>query len=88
MTLAVASDAALAEATSGVVQYSTGNLATISDRENFASSGPVTGAVNIGVNVASGVGNMQSNTLTVAASGAFGANGTGGAGAGGLGTGL
>jgi hypothetical protein len=88
MTLAVASDAALAEATSGVVQYSTGNLATISDRENFASSGPVTGAGNIGVNVASGVGNMQSNTLTVAASGAFGANGTGGAGAGGLGTGL
>jgi hypothetical protein len=81
MTLAVASDSSLAQATAGVVQFSTGNLVILNDTSNAADAGFVSGAGNFGVNVAAGVGNQQHNSLTVAASGAFG----GGAGTGGTG---
>lgn len=83
MTLAVANNAALADASAGVVQNITGNLVLVSDTANTAGLGSVTGAGNLAVNVAAGVGNMQHNSLTVAASGEFGANATGGVGAGG-----
>ncbi len=84
MTLAVATDSALAEANAGVVQFTNANTAILHDSENFADVGVVTGAGNMGINAAAGVGNQQVNSLTVAASGAFGGNGTGGAGNGGL----
>ena len=80
MTLAVATDAALADASAGVVQYSSANYANLQSSINSASLGGVTGAGNIAVNAAAGVGNLQHNSLTVSASGAFG----GGAGTGGL----
>jgi hypothetical protein len=84
MTLAVATDSALAQATAGVVQYNDGNMVWVNDSVNMADAGMVMGAGNIHVNSAAGVGNQQHNSLTVAASGAFGGNGVGGAGAGGL----
>lgn len=79
MTLAVASDSSLAQANAGIVQLSTGNLTYAQDSLNSVATGTVSGAGNIGVNAAAGVGNEQINSLTVAASGAFGGNGTGGA---------
>lgn len=58
----------LAEATSGVLQYSERNDSVIEDVDNdinLASSlNAATG--NIGVNLAAGVGNIQLNTLTIA----------------------
>jgi len=80
MTLAVATDAALADASAGVVQYTNANYANPQATTNSAVIGGVTGAGNIAVNNAAGVGNLQHNSLTVSASGAFG----GGAGTGGL----
>lgn len=84
MTLAIASDSSLAEASAGVVQWSAGNGVVVQDGTNFADGGSIGGAGNISVNTAAGVGNQQHNSLTVAASGAFGGNGTGGSDAGGL----
>jgi hypothetical protein len=79
LTLAVASDSSLAEASAGVVQAAFFNGVEAQDTINTAVAGPVSGAGNIGVNIAAGVGNMQSNSLTAAVSGAFGGgNGTGG----------
>lgn len=88
MTLAVASDSALASASAGVMQYNAGNVVILNDSVNTADAGSVSGAGNIHVNVAAGVGNQQHNSLTVAASGAFGGNGTGGTGGGGAGGGI
>lgn len=84
MTMAVADDSSLAEATAGVVQFSAANMVIVNDTSNRTNIGTVSGAGNIAVNAAAGVGNMQHNSLTVAASGAFGGNGTGGNGNGGL----
>lgn len=84
MTLAVASDSALSQSTAGVVQYNSGNTVILNDSMNMAEIGAVTGAGNIHVNAAAGVGNQQHNSLTVSAAGAFGGNGTGGTGNGGL----
>ena len=84
MTLAVATDSALADASAAVVQTASANTVVINDSTNDASVGTVDGSGNIGVNIAAGVGNLQHNSLTVAASGAFGGNGTGGTDGGGL----
>lgn len=84
MTLAVASDSSLAEASAGVVQFLAGNAAMVNNSTNITDAGNIGGAGNVAVNVAAGVGNMQHNSLTVAASGAFGGNGVGGPGNGGL----
>lgn len=79
LTLAVASDSSLAEANAGIIQSALFNRVEAQDTINTAVAGPVSGAGNIGVNIAAGVGNMQSNSLTAAVSGAFGGgNGTGG----------
>lgn len=75
MTLAVANDSALAEANAGVWQASALNRAEIQDSINVVDIGVVGGAGNIGVNIASGVGNQQHNSLTAAVSGAFGTAG-------------
>lgn len=74
MTLAVATDSSLASASAGVVQFSNGNLTMVNDSTNITNAGLITGAGNIGVNMAAGVGNQQHNSLTVAASSAFGGN--------------
>lgn len=84
MTISVASDASLANATTGLIQANTGNFAMAADAGNFVVGGAISGAGNIHQNLAAGVGNQQTNSLTVAASGAFGGNGTGGRGNGGL----
>ena len=85
MTLAVASDSSLADASAGVVQYTNANYALVQNSTNSTQIGSVTGAGNISVNAAVGIGNQQHNSLTVAASGAFGGGaGTGGTGNGGL----
>lgn len=86
MTLAVATDSALADASAAVIQNSSDNESIVMNTVNTATTGAITGAGNVGVNVAAGVGNLQHNSLTVAASGAFGGGaGTGGTGAGGTG---
>jgi hypothetical protein len=72
LSLAVATDASLADASAGVIQNIAGNAVLLADSVNTASIGTVSGAGNIGVNVAAGVGNMQHNSLTVAASGTLG----------------
>lgn len=69
MTLAVANDATLAEANSGLIQATT--LASVEQQDsiNTVSGLTIAGASgNIGVNMASGVGNQQLNSLTIAAS--------------------
>lgn len=81
-TLAIAADSSLAQSSAGIVQLSSGNLAMVQDAGNYSEVGGVTGAGNIGVNAASGVGNEQVNSMTVAASGTFGNTGGAGAGAG------
>lgn len=84
MTMAVATDASLAQASAGVVQYNSGNMVILNESLNVADAGLISGAGNIHVNAAAGVGNQQHNSLTIAASGAFGGNGTGGPGNGGF----
>lgn len=68
MTLATASDSALAEANAGVIQSILLGGAEIQDAGYRAETGAISGAGNIGVNSAAGVGNMQHNSLTIAAS--------------------
>lgn len=80
MTLAVATNSSLANATAGVIQSSTGNAVRLNDSDNTVNLGAISGDGNIAINTAAGVGNLQHNSLTVSAAGAFG----GGAGTGGL----
>ena len=69
MTLAVANDTTLAEANSGLVQSTTLASTEQQDSINRVSGLSIAGASgNIGVNMASGVGNQQLNSLTIAAS--------------------
>src|SRR5690606_35530359 len=78
LSVAVASEASLAEANSGVFQNAVLNTTTVVDTNNWVGSIAITGAGNIGVNAASGVGNQQHNSLTIAASSAGGTGPTGG----------
>ena len=66
MAIATAFDTSLAKATSGSIQQVTGNLVTLQDSGNVADIGTVAGTGNVGVNVAAGVGNVQSNSMTIA----------------------
>ena len=68
MTMAVVKDGALAEANAGILQVSWGNTINSTGGSNHAHIGTVTGNGNMGVNAAAGVGNIQSNSLTIATS--------------------
>lgn len=70
MTIAVADNSILSQSNAALWQTSSCNSIDIQDQRNTATSGAVTGAGNIGVNVAAGVGNQQQNSLTAAVSGA------------------
>jgi hypothetical protein len=78
LSVAVASEAALSQANSGVFQNSFWNDTTVVDTNNFVGTIAITGAGNIGVNAAAGVGNQQHNSLTIAASAAGGTAANGG----------
>ncbi|QIQ85686.1 hypothetical protein [Erythrobacter sp.] len=82
MTLAVANDSTLAEANAGLIQASTLSFVEQQDSQNFVTGLIIDGASgNVGVNFASGVGNQQLNSLTIAASaGGAPGNGNGGGG--------
>jgi len=78
MTLAVANNSDLAEASTGLVQFAAGNITEQQDSINAIDAVTVGGAGNIGVNMAAGVGNQQLNALTIASSTATApANGNG-----------
>lgn len=80
MTLAVANDAVLAEANAGLVQTAFLSSVEQQDSINYVAGPSIVGASgNIGVNFASGVGNQQLNSLTIASSqgGSEGGGGTG-----------
>ncbi|MBA3054443.1 MAG: hypothetical protein FP826_05815 [Sphingomonadales bacterium] len=69
MTLAVATDSALAEANSGLIQTSLFNFVEQQDSINHVGAATIADASgNIGLNMAAGVGNQQLNSLTIAAS--------------------
>ncbi len=68
LTMAVVKDGALAEANSGLLQTTYDNSVELSAGANNSNIGHVGGEGNIGVNSASGVGNIQSNILTIAVS--------------------
>ena len=68
LTMAVVKDGALAEANAGILQVSWGNNIISVGGSNSATIKNVEGYGNIGVNAASGVGNIQSNSLTIATS--------------------
>jgi hypothetical protein len=53
-------------------QASSGNSIDVQNEMNTASSGAISGAGNIGVNIAAGVGNQQQNSLTAAVSNSTG----------------
>ncbi|TXH01441.1 MAG: hypothetical protein E6R09_06590 [Rhodocyclaceae bacterium] len=82
LTLAVATDAALAEANSGLLQIAVFNGVEQQDSINTVGTLTIADASgNIGVNMAAGVGNQQLNSLTIAtslASGGGDGNGGGG----------
>lgn len=84
MTLAVANDATLASASSGLIQTSTLSYVEQQDSQNLVTGLLIDGTSgNVGVNFASGVGNQQLNSLTIAASaGAAPGNGGGNGGGG------
>ncbi len=89
MTMAVATNAVLAEANSGLIQAAVYN--SVEQQDSINSVGVLTIAEasgNIGVNMASGVGNQQLNSLTIATSsgGAAPADPGGGGGGGGDGS--
>lgn len=84
LVLAVATDAAMAESTAGVIQASVGNFANIQDETNIVNAGNYEGSGNLGVNLAAGNFNQQMNSL-VAAVGQAGAGNGGGGGEGGSG---
>lgn len=69
MSLAVATDATLSEANSGLIQATTLSFVEQQDSNNTISGLTIAAASgNIGVNFAAGVGNQQLNSLTIAAS--------------------
>jgi hypothetical protein len=68
LTMAVVKDGALAEANAGIMQVSWGNEIVSAGGSNGVNVGTVTGNGNMGVNAASGIGNIQSNSLTIATS--------------------
>ncbi|WFL75949.1 hypothetical protein P7228_07980 [Altererythrobacter arenosus] len=69
MTLAVANNADLAEANAGLIQTALLSGVEQQDSINSISGLDISGASgNIGVNMAAGVGNQQTNSLTIAAS--------------------
>lgn len=65
MAIATAFDTSLANATSGSVQQIFANTISLQDSVNTADIGTVGGAGNAHVNVAAGVGNLQSNSLSI-----------------------
>lgn len=73
LAMAVSEDSVLAKATAVVFQTAYNNNARLMDSVNVVSAGSIGGSGNIGVNLASGVGNMQHNSLTMAVSAAGGA---------------
>ncbi len=79
LSVAVASEASLSQASSGVFQNAFWNDTTVNDTNNSVGTIAISGSGNIGVNAAAGVGNQQHNSLTIAASavGGTGANGGG-----------
>lgn len=77
LTLAVADNSDLAEASTGLIQFAAGNIAEQQDSINTVDGLAVAGSGNIGVNLASGVGNQQLNALTIASSTAAPGNGNG-----------
>ena len=69
MTMAVATNAVLAEANSGLIQAAVYNSVEQQDSINHVGPLSIAGASgNIGVNMAAGVGNQQLNSLTIATS--------------------
>lgn len=88
LSVAVVSEASLAEANAGVFQNAFWNDTTAVDINNYVGTVVIAGAGNIGVNAASGVGNQQHNSLTIAAStpGGTDSNGGGTGGGGGVGS--
>ena len=69
MSLAVATDSALSEANSGLIQATTLSFVEQQDSNNAISGLTIAAASgNIGVNFAAGVGNQQLNSLTIASS--------------------
>jgi len=81
MSLAVATDSALSEANSGLIQATTLSFVEQQDSKNTISGLTLTSASgNIGVNFAAGVGNQQLNSLTIASSQAGPTSGGGGGG--------
>lgn len=81
MTLAVATDSSLAEANAGLVQTTLLAFAEQQDSINVVDAGALGNGLtgNVGVNLASGVGNQQLNALTIATA-AGGGDGPGGGG--------
>lgn len=69
MVLAVSEDTVLAKATAGVIQTALDNTVVAMNSVNTVNAGNISGNGNIGVNLASGVGNMQHNSLTIATAG-------------------
>jgi hypothetical protein len=68
LVVAVATNASLAEANSGVLQASLSSTVTAMNSRNYTEDLTLTGnAGNVGVNVAAGVGNQQLNALAIAA---------------------
>ncbi|MFA7597040.1 MAG: hypothetical protein WCY92_11860 [Novosphingobium sp.] len=87
MTLAVATDAALAEANAGLIQLALFNGVEQQDSINLVGAATIANASgNIGLNMAAGVGNQQLNSLTMAASSVGSTDGGGNGGGGGGGT--
>lgn len=80
MTLAVASDSALAEANAGIIQAGFLNVTEQQDSQNRLADVTIGGTGNIGVNMAAGVGNQQVNALTIASSAASAPDSPGGGG--------
>jgi hypothetical protein len=80
MTIAVADNSILSQSNAALWQQASCNQIDVQDQSNTANSGLLSGAGNIGVNIAAGVGNQQQNSLTAAVSGVGGsAGGTAGA---------
>lgn len=77
LTLAVADNSTLAEANAGLIQFAAFNAAEQQDSVNTIDGLTVSGSGNIGVNMASGVGNQQLNALTIASSTGSGNTGNG-----------
>lgn len=78
LSVAVASELALSEANAGVFQNAVWNDTTVVNSVNTVGTIAITGSGNIGVNAASGVGNQQHNSLTIAATSAGGTGSNGG----------